>query len=196
MTILDPRTEETLRQAFKRFNPFMLLMWRLGLGPFVNLWPPVGGRILVIAHRGRKSGARRYTPVNYALVDGEIYCTAGFGSASDWYRNVAVNPNVEVWLPDGWWAGVAEDISDSPWRLPLLRQVLIGSGIVTYLAGIDPVRLTDTELEAVTNKYRLLHIWRTEARTGRGGPGDLAWVWPLAAMLLLPLVLFRRRRKG
>ncbi len=196
MTILDPHTEETLRQSFKRYlNPFMLLMWRLGLGPWINLWPKVGGRILVIAHRGRKTGRRRYTPVNYALVDGEIYCTVGFGVVSDWYRNLAVNPNVEVWLPDGWWAGVVEDISDSPWRLPLLRQVLIGSGVVTYLAGIDPVNLTDEALHAVTSKYRLLHIWRTEARTGRGGPGDLAWVWPLATMVLLPLALFRRRRK-
>ena len=195
MTILDPRTEETLRQAFKRFNPFMRLMWRLGLGPFINIWPPVGGRILVIAHRGRKTGHWRYTPVNYALVDGEIYCTVGFGVVSDWYRNLAVNPNVEVWLPDGWWAGVVEDISDSPWRLPLLRQVLIGSGVVTYLAGIDPVNLTDEALHAVTSKYRLLHIWRTEARTGRGGPGDLAWVWPAATMILLPLLLFRRRRR-
>jgi len=114
---------------------------------------------------------------------------------SDWYRNLAVNPNIEVWLPDGWWAGVVEDISDSPWRLPLLRQVLIGSGVVTYLAGIDPVNLTDEALHAVTSKYRLLHIWRTEARTGRGGPGDLAWVWPAATMILLPLLLFRRRRR-
>lgn len=196
MTILDPRTEETLRQSFKRYlNPFMLLMWRLGLGPWINLWPKVGGRILVIAHQGRKTSRRRYTPVNYALVDGEIYCTVGFGVVSDWYRNLAVNPNIEVWLPDGWWAGVVEDISDSPWRLPLLRQVLIGSGVVTYLAGIDPVNLTDEALHAVTSKYRLLHIWRTEARTGRGGPGDLAWVWPAATMILLPLLLFRRRRR-
>ena len=196
MTILNPRTEETLRQSFKRYlNPFMLLMWRLGLGPWINLWPEVGGRILVIAHQGRKTSRRRYTPVNYALVDGEIYCTVGFGVVSDWYRNLAVNPNIEVWLPDGWWAGVVEDISDSPWRLPLLRQVLIGSGVVTYLAGIDPVNLTDEALHAVTSKYRLLHIWRTEARTGRGGPGDLAWVWPAATMILLPLLLFRRRRQ-
>jgi hypothetical protein len=89
-----------------------------------------------------------------------------------------------------------EDISDSPWRLPLLRKVLTGSGLVTYLVGIDPIRLTDKEFDDVTSNYRLLHVWRTEARTGRGGPGDLAWVWPLATMLLLPPALFRRRRKS
>jgi deazaflavin-dependent oxidoreductase (nitroreductase family) len=196
MTILDPRTEEVLRQTFKRFNPFMVFMWRLGLAPFINIWPEVGGQIMMIEHRGRRSGRRRYAPVNYAIVEGELYCTAGFGPVSDWYRNIVANPNIEVWMTDGWWAGAVEDVSDCENRLALLRKVLIGSGVVTYMAGIDPVKLSDEAFDAVTKTYRLLHIRRTEARTGPGGPGDLAWVWPLASMILLPLVLLRRGRKG
>ena len=194
MTTTDPQLEERLRQGFKYFNRFMLMMWRLGLGPWVNAWPEVGGRIMVITHTGRKSGLRRRTPVNYALVDGEIYCTAGFGRTSDWYRNIVAQPQVEVWLPDGWWAGVAEEVTDTGLRAPLLRQVLIASGFAAYAAGIDPATLTNEELSAATADYRLIHIRRTEARTGRSGPGDLAWVWPLATMILLPLVLLRRRR--
>jgi len=195
MTITDPRTEERLRQGFKEFNRFMMLMWRLGLGAWVNAWPEVGGRIMVITHTGRKTGIRRRTPVNYTIADGEIYCTAGFGSKSDWYRNIIANPEVEVWLPNGWWAGVAEEVTDPDTWIPLLRQVLIDSGFAARAAGIDPVNMTNQELEAVTADYRLIHIRRTEARTGPGGPGDLAWVWPLAAMVLLPLVLLRRNRK-
>lgn len=194
MTTIDPQIEERLRQGFKRFNRFMLLMWRLGLGPWVNAWPPVFGRIMVITHTGRKSGLRRRTPVNYAIVDGELYCTAGFGPVSDWYRNVMANPQVEVWLPDGWWAGVAEDVTDSEARIPLLRQVLIASGFAAYAAGIDPRKMTNEELDAVTANYRLIHIRRTEARTGPGGPGELSWVWPLATMILLPFVFRRRKR--
>ena len=194
MTILNPRAEATLRQVFKRFNPLMLLLWRLGLGAWINAWPEVGGRIMIIAHTGRKTGARRYAPVNYALVDGELYCTAGFGAISDWCRNLLAHPEVEVWLPDGWWAGVVEDVSDSEKRLPLLRQVLMSSGVVTYLVGIDPIHMTDGEFGAITSKYRLLHFRRTEARTGPCGPGELAWVWPLAALILLFTVLRPRRR--
>ena len=194
MTITDPRIEEGLRQGFKYFNRFMLLMWRLGLGPWVNFWPDVGGRIMVITHTGRKTGIRRRTPVNYAVVDGEIYCTAGFGTISDWYRNIMANPQVEVWLPGSWWAGVAEDITDSEERTPLLRQVLIASGFAAPAAGVNPKRMTDQDLEAVTANYRLIHIRRTAARTGAGGPGDLAWVWPLAAMGLLPLLWWRARK--
>jgi hypothetical protein len=139
---------------------------------------------------------QRRTPVNYALIDGDIYCVAGFGHISDWYRNVKANPAVEVWLPDGWWAGEAEEVGDEADRLPLLRGVLIGSGFAAEMAGIYPKTMTDEELEALTTGYRLLRIRRTAARTGPGGPGDLAWVWPMATFLLLPFVFWRRRRCG
>lgn len=187
---------ETLRIAFKYFNRFMLFMWRLGLGSWVNAWPRGGGQIMVLTTTGRKSGLRRRTPVNYALVDGELYCTAGFGQVSDWYRNLAANPQVEVWLPDGWWAGSAEEIDDPQRRVPLLRQVLIGSGFAAFAAGINPYRISDEQLAAVTADYRLVHIRRTAPRTGKDGPGDLAWVWPVAVLLLLPLALRRRRLPG
>ncbi len=187
--------EENLRQAFKYFNRFMLLMWRLGLGSWLNAWPSVIGQIMVLTHTGRKSGLKRHTPVNYALVNGEIYCTAGFGRSSDWYRNLQANPSVEVWLPDGWWAGVAEEVTEPETRLPLLRQVLIGSGFAaSAFGGIDPRTITDEALKAATTEYCLLHIRRTAACTGSGGPGDLAWVWPLGVMFLLPLALRSRRR--
>jgi deazaflavin-dependent oxidoreductase (nitroreductase family) len=150
---------------------------------------------MVITHTGRKSGMKRRTPVNYALVDDEVYCTAGFGSASDWYRNIIANPQVEVWLPDGWYAGIAEEVTHPEARLPLLREVLIGSGFAAYAAGLDPKQMTDQELEATTKEYRLIHIRRVAARTGKDGPGDLVWVWPLVVTILLPLALFKRPKR-
>jgi deazaflavin-dependent oxidoreductase (nitroreductase family) len=191
---MDPQFEETLRQYFKRGNPWMLGLWRLGLGQWLNAWPEYGGRIMVLTHVGRKTGLKRQTPLNYALVDGDVYCLAGFGSKADWYRNLLKNPQVEVWLPDGWWCGVAQDVSDSPQRLRLMREVVIASGFAGYLAGLNARTMSDEELDHATAPYRLMRIKRTEARTGPGGPGDLAWVWPLATMILLPLVLFRRKR--
>jgi deazaflavin-dependent oxidoreductase (nitroreductase family) len=195
MTV-DPRLEEQLRQGFKYFNRFMLLMWRLGLGPLLNMGPSLAGRYMVITHTGRKSGKKRRTPVNYALVDDDVYCVAGFGSASDWYRNIIANPQVEVWLPDGWWAGIAEEVIHPEARLPLLREVLIGSGFAAYAAGVDPRQMTDEELDAVTKEYRLVRIRRVAARTGKDGPGDLAWAWPLLVMVLLPLVFLRKPGRG
>jgi deazaflavin-dependent oxidoreductase (nitroreductase family) len=190
---LQPEVEQKLRQGFRYLNRFMVFMWRLGLGRFMSR-REFTGQIMVITHTGRKSGLRRRTPVNYALVDGEVYCTAGFGAQSDWYRNIQADPQVEVWLPDGWWAGVAEDVSTAPRRLELLRQVLIASGFASYAAGIDPFKISDAELARVSEKYRLVRIRRSLPCTGTDGPGDLAWVW-MASTLGLLLALMRRKKQ-
>ncbi len=186
--------EEKLRQGFHYFNHFMLLLWRLGLGKWVNSWPSVGGQIMILGHTGRKSGKPYQTPVNYALVDGELYCTAGFGPISDWYRNVTKNPHVEVWLPNGRFAGYVQEITDPILRPTILRQVLLASGFAAPAAGLNPRIMSNEAITAATHNYRLLHIIRTVPRTGSGGPGDLAWVWPLTAVLLFFWWLLGKKR--
>lgn len=194
MTAASHPSEERLRQSFKTYpNPFMLTLWRLGLGTWFRVWPELSGNIMILTHLGRKSGRKHYQPLNYALSAEDIYCLAAFGDQSDWYRNILVNPNVEVWLPQGWWTGVAEDCSDSPARIGRVRQVLIGSGFAAYAAGLNPHKLTDAQLETATQPYRLIRIRRSVARTGPGGPGELAWVWPLATLILFGLLVTRRR---
>ncbi len=185
MTTINPDMAKKLQTSFKYFNKVMILMWRLGLGTWINACPKVVGQILVITHTGRKSGLKRRTPANFAVIDGELFCTAGFGSGCDWYRNILVHPEVEIWLPDSWWAGAAEDVSDSPDRLKILRAVLVASGFASFAAGINPYRISDEDLAAVTAEYKIIHIRRDSPRTGKGGPGDLWWVWPAAVLFLL-----------
>jgi len=153
-----PQQMNSLRKFFHTINRFMVWMWKIGLGKAINMWPSRFGRIMVIKHRGRRSGKEYLTPVNYAVVDGEIYCTAGFGSTSDWYRNMLVNLRVELWLPEGkkWYC--AEDVSTSPNRLFLLRQVIIASGFAGPLFGIDPKKLGDEQLDKVSKEYRLVQF--------------------------------------
>ena len=191
----ENKQEKILRQSFKQLNKFMILLWRLGLGKWVNFWPEGLGQILVITHTGRKSGLRRQTPVNYACIDGTVYCTAGFGAGSDWYRNILANPSVQVWLPEGWWKGTARDISDSPERLPILREVLIKSGFAaSTFGGVKPRLISDLELLQLTESYRLVQIKKEEKLSGPGGPGDLIWVWPAAALLSLTGLLISQFR--
>jgi deazaflavin-dependent oxidoreductase (nitroreductase family) len=183
-----------LQKAFRLLNRFMVPLWRLGLGGMLNSWPSVGGRLMVLVHRGRRSGREYRTPLNYAIVDDHVYCLAGFGEATDWYRNALAAPSVEVWLPDGWWQATPIDVSEVPERIKLVKAVLIGSGFAAYAAGIDPRRWTDPHLDEKTRDYRLLRLERTAARTGPGGPGDQAWVWPWATIFVLAALVRRRRR--
>jgi deazaflavin-dependent oxidoreductase (nitroreductase family) len=195
----DSAAANLLRRFFKLLNRYMLLHWRLGMGPLGNR-PELAGCIMVLTHKGRKSGKLRRTPVNYALLAGDFYCVAGFGAGADWYRNLLADPHVEVWAPEGWYAGVATDVTDlpAPQRVPILRQVLYNSGFAGKLAGIDALRMSDAALLAATAEYRLVRIHDTAPRTGPGGPGDLVWMWPVAvtklALIVAWLMLRRRTR--
>lgn len=193
MSELSPQ-DEKLRQMFRWLNKFMLLLWRSGLGNWLNMFPTTLGRYMVITHTGRKTGERRRTPVNYTIYNGEVYCTAGFGAKTDWYRNLKANPQVEIWLPDGWWGGLAEDVFEPESRLKIMRQLLIHSGFAGRLAGFN-ADMPEEELAQLSKDYCLVHIRRVVARTGPGGPGDLAWIWPLATFILLPMALRKGRRK-
>ena len=186
-------TEDQLRRIFKAFNRFMVLLFRLGLGSWGN-GTKFGGSVMVIKHTGRKTGLTRLTPVNYATVDGDIYCTAAFGRAADWYLNIITNPQVEVWLPDGRWAGIVEDVTSDEKGAFYLRQVIIASGFAGPLFGVNPKHLSDQDFEELLESYRLIRIRRINALTGAGGPGDLSWIWPLTTFVLLWLLLSRRRK--
>ena len=81
-----------LRRAFFRAP---IVFYRMGLGRLL------GKRFLLLVHTGRRSGLRRETVLEVADREGPApVVVSGFGPASDWYRNLAADPRVEVT-----WAG-------------------------------------------------------------------------------------------
>jgi hypothetical protein len=114
---------------------------------------------------------------------------AGFGRVSDWYRNMLKTPQVEVWLPNSWWAGVAEEVQDKASALPTLRQVIKDSGFAGLMFGLNAYKMSDEQLAKATQDYRLIHIRRTERLGGHGGPGNLAWVWLIPAVVIVFSIL-------
>lgn len=195
MTAMSVETQTALRQGFKYLNRYMVLMWRLGLGKWLNSAPTLLGRYMVIVNVGRKTGQKRFAPVNYATVDGQVYCVAGFGAGSHWYQNIMANPQVELWLPDSRYAAHAVDVTDLDDAIAIIRQVLIASAFVAPLVGIDPHTIPDAELAAATAEYRLIRFERGETITGANGPGELAWVWPLLGLVIVLALRGQKRRK-
>jgi hypothetical protein len=169
----------------KSYNQFVVLTWKLGLGKLFNSLPSLFGRTMVIGRQERGSNGSRFMPVTYFTQDDSIYCTMLFNQDTNWYLNVVANPQVEIWLPDGWYAGSAEVVEGEE-RSELLRKLLVSSGRITPLVlGIDPLTAEEDVFDEVTASYRLLRISRQSPRTGADGPGSLAWLWPLAFLLLL-----------
>jgi len=180
---------------FRLVNQLMVLTYRLGQGRWLSSFPQVAPQIMILTHTGRRTGVKHKTPVAYAVVDGDVYCAVSTGDKTSWLHNLKADPQVEVWLPDGWWNGVAHEVTDPALRIPLMRQVMTGSGMPARLLGIHPSTTTDEELDRKTAAFRLFRIRRKDERTGPGGPGDLAWVWPLVILFLLSRFSDRGRRK-
>lgn len=64
-------------------------LYRMGLGFLM------GKRFVMLEHIGRKTGETRRTVVEVVLNDdGAVYVAAGWGSSSQWFRNVQANPSV------------------------------------------------------------------------------------------------------
>ncbi len=70
-----------------------ILLYRLGLGGLL------GGRVLLLTHRGRKSGQVRRTVlevVGHDPASGAYIVASGWGAQADWFRNIQQTPRVGV----------------------------------------------------------------------------------------------------
>ena len=98
-------------------KPIAKFFWRLAKrGPQIayarGLGPVYGKLVLLLTTVGRKSGLPRVTPLQYEEVDGLFYVAAARGQQADWFRNIVVNPRVEIRVRDRHFPGLAEPITD------------------------------------------------------------------------------------
>ena len=183
---------DILRQIFRYLNRyFMVPMFRLGLGSWMG--NPLSGYIMVIRATGRKSGKTRYAPVNYAIFNGSVYCMAGWGHVSDWYRNLLANPQVELLLPAGAISGTAETVSDPLERRTALRRILKNAGFAALFEGFNPYTISDEEMERKVGSLPVVRIRPNGLASGALDGGGWAWI----SLLVISLAgwLFLKRGK-
>jgi deazaflavin-dependent oxidoreductase (nitroreductase family) len=181
-----------MRRMFWVLNKFFMVpMIRLGFLPFMG--NPVTGWIMLLTTTGHKSGKRRFAPVNYALMKGDVYCLVGFGHVSHWYRNLKADPQVEVLLPSGPLAGRAEEVTDPETQLRAGRQILKNSGFATFaFGGGNPYRMSDEALREKIADYLFVRITPTGVGSGVGDPGGLLWVWWVVGVVAVALFFLLR----
>ncbi|PPK68340.1 nitroreductase family deazaflavin-dependent oxidoreductase [Actinokineospora auranticolor] len=78
-----------------------LLAYRAGLGQLF------GTRLVHVTHKGRTSGKPRHVVLEVVRYDRErpeIVVVTGWGPRSDWYRDLRVNPAIEVRFGKERWA--------------------------------------------------------------------------------------------
>lgn len=186
-----------LHRAFKAFNRwFMLPAYRAGLGAWVST--PVGGWILVLRVRGRKSGVIRETPLNYLIADGSVWIMAGFGERTEWYRNILADPAVEVRLPGREFAGTAEVVADAGLRARMIPRLVRACGVPGMMVVPSPWTSPDEEILDATSFVPLLQIQMRDGSAVEAtadDPGGYGWVWRQGLVVVASIVGWRLVRR-
>lgn len=165
----------------------MVPMFRLGLGPFIG--NVVTGYIMVLKTVGRKTGKTRFTPVNYAIHNGNIFCISGWGNYSDWYRNMMFAGEIEIILPGGSIYGKVENVTELLERRLILRKILQNAGFAGFFEGFNPFTVSDEVMERKTAIMPLVRIRPVGIGNGASDPGGMSFVWTLASILLIILII-------
>lgn len=79
---------------------FQAILWRLPIWFYrLNLGWLIGERMMLLKHIGRKSGQERKAVIEVVRYDKDedaYYVCSGFGKKSQWYQNLAANPDGKI----------------------------------------------------------------------------------------------------
>lgn len=93
MSILTDAADRLLRS--RRLTRAPIWLYRARLGGLL------GGRLLMLEHIGRNSGARRHVVLEVLETRGHparsYVVASGFGDRAQWFRNITANPRVRVY---------------------------------------------------------------------------------------------------
>jgi deazaflavin-dependent oxidoreductase (nitroreductase family) len=151
---------------------------------------------MLLRTRGRRSGLLREAPLGYVVRDGAVYCVAGYGEPTPWFRNLLADPNVEVILPTRRFKGHAQPVADAAEWLAAYRALIGSFGLVGRAVVGDVRRLDDATL---LERHRSLPVIRITPRYGDApllagpfDPGGAGWIVPYAGTFVLGLFVWRR----
>ena len=191
------RLEPAARAAFRQLNRrFMVPLHHAGLGEWLGT--PVGGYILLLRVRGRRTGVMRETPLSYLVAEGSAWVMAGFGSKTDWYRNLLADPAVEVFLPGRRYAAIATEETDPATRARIMPALTRATGLPGLMVGLNPWTAGDEAVLAALDRVPLIRLDPVPGPIEPGGddPGGRAWLWRQGLVVALTVGLVALKAWG
>jgi len=167
-----------------------ILSWRLGLGPLV------GKVMMILTTTGRKSGLPRHTMVECHRINGKKYAPCAYGEKADYYQNILVDPRVTVQSADGTQSMIASRVTDDEEMALFFKHGMdFAPGMLTWY--LDSLNIEPSVEAVLENKDKIywLRFDPTEELTPPGLEVDLAWLWPLALVVVLMAWISGRRGK-
>ncbi|MCD6288999.1 MAG: nitroreductase family deazaflavin-dependent oxidoreductase [Anaerolineae bacterium] len=174
----------------KRMTKFPILLWRLGLGPIL------GQIFMLLTTTGRKSGLPRRTVIEYHVVNGRVYAPCAFGPKADWYRNIVADPHVTVQTARGMERMIATRVTDDQELLAVYEALHRSDPFIldSYLRSLD-IRPDPDDIVAKKDRIYWLRFDPTDEPTPPPQEVDLAWLWPLALLVVIGMCWASRGKR-
>ena len=186
-----------LQRAFLGANRLFGPALDAGLSPLFS--NPATGYLMVLRTRGRRSGLVREAPLGYVILDGAVYCCAGFGATTAWYRNLIAEPAVEIVLPGRTIVGTAAPVTDPAEWVRAYRALIASMGVIGRLTVGGIGGLDDDVLVATHGSIPVVRVRPSDPRAdpiaaGPLDPGGWFWLVPSLGPMVLAVLVRRLRR--
>lgn len=154
-----------------------LFLWRMGFGRLL------GRTLLVLTTRGRNTGRPRHTMVAYVRVAGRDYVLTGWGTRTQWFRNLKANPRVTVQTGLSTYSANARLVTEEAEFTAVVHR-LLERGDRQFLDWLDALGIAGSLEDLLARRERVNLV--ALDRTVQPGPApleiDLLWLWPLLAL--------------
>ena len=157
----DEEKRKKAIKKYKRLNKYLILpLYRIGLLPLIGF-----GRIfLILKTKGRKTGKRRRTPLEYHRINDVIHIFSGRGEEADWLKNIKANPD-EISVRHGfhWYPITAEFVENSSEKEEIYKwYVTEHKSSAKMLFGWDPKRddPETTDFSQLINMVPIIRLYR------------------------------------
>jgi deazaflavin-dependent oxidoreductase (nitroreductase family) len=165
-----------------------LQLWRMGFGPIL------GQVMMVVTQTGRKSGLPRHTMLEYYRLRERPYVLSGWGTKSQWAKNLLANPHCTIQTAHGAEGATAVHVQNDAELWEIYHLFMQHDPVLTrrFLALYGIAESPD-EFVACKDRY---YAFRFDTAGEPPLPPlttDLLWVWPVTAVALILLWLLKRQ---
>ncbi|UCC20481.1 MAG: nitroreductase family deazaflavin-dependent oxidoreductase [Promethearchaeota archaeon] len=159
----NEETKDRLLRRFKKLNKYLIIpLYRIKFLPLLGF----GKIFLLLITKGRISGKKKRTPLEYHRIEGTITVVSARGEEADWLKNMRANPN-EVWVKYGFHSFQArvEFVTDEQEILKLIKWYVVKhKRIAKLIFGWNP-KLDDPETADFSKLIQLIILVQFHPRT-------------------------------
>jgi deazaflavin-dependent oxidoreductase (nitroreductase family) len=164
-----------------------ILLYRLGLG-FV-----VGRLFMLMTTVGRKSGQPRRTAIEFHEYKGRKYVFSGWGTKTDWFRNITAHPHITIQTWRGAESVTARRLTAEAELAEAFEFAMSNPSLRVVMKSLG-FELTLEQFLAQRERFTFVTFDPTDQPTPAPLPADLAWTWVITLPLCGLLWVLARKR--